>query len=210
MPYGDGGRLLVPCANQVTGHFLFLWECGRVPAPIAPACARPSPACARQHCPVRTVCGACAWGCGSCSTPAPAGWRGRLDVPVDAVQQRPADLAQVALDDAAGAAALAGRVTIESARPPVQVATATWSSNSECRTRGGVSLHLTAGFSAGLQGRWPTVNQRVLATRYRRCPASERGGTWPAARKRLSVRTLGKICGTRPQPLASNGQPCRA
>jgi len=58
------------------------------------------------------------------------GHGGHLDVPVDAVQQRPADLAQVALDDAAGAAALAGRVTIESARPPVQITTATHTESS--------------------------------------------------------------------------------
>ena len=42
---------------------------------------------------------------------------------VDAVQQRPADLAEVALDDAAGAAAFVRRIAKVTARTPVQIST---------------------------------------------------------------------------------------
>ena len=44
---------------------------------------------------------------------------------VDGVQQRPADLAQVALDDGACAAALVGRAAEVAARTPVQAITPT-------------------------------------------------------------------------------------
>ena len=53
------------------------------------------------------------------------GHGGHFDVQVDAVQRRPADLAQVTLDDAAGATAFVGRVAEVTTRTPVQVSTAT-------------------------------------------------------------------------------------
>ena len=51
---------------------------------------------------------------------------------IDAVEQRAADLAQVALDHAGRAAALAAGVAVETALAPVQITTAT-SINPECR-----------------------------------------------------------------------------
>ncbi len=50
---------------------------------------------------------------------------GHLDVRIDAVEQRVADLGEVSLDDAAGAAALPRGVAEESAWTPVQFTTGT-------------------------------------------------------------------------------------
>jgi hypothetical protein len=49
--------------------------------------------------------------------------RGNFDVNVDTVEQRPADLAQVPLDDAGRTAAFARGIAKESARSPVQIST---------------------------------------------------------------------------------------
>ncbi len=50
------------------------------------------------------------------------GHGGHFDVQVDAVEKRPAHLAQVPLDDGAGTAAFPGGVGVESAGTPVQIA----------------------------------------------------------------------------------------
>jgi hypothetical protein len=55
-----------------------------------------------------------------------------LDVDIDAVEQRPADLAQVALDDPRRATALARRIAEKAARAPVQTSIAL---SNECTGR---------------------------------------------------------------------------
>jgi hypothetical protein len=65
-------------------------------------------------------------------------------------------------------------VQLMSARTPVQISTAPeYELRVPYRRRAGwyLSLHLTAGFSVGFQGRRQAVNQRVLTTRCQRCPA---------------------------------------
>ena len=51
------------------------------------------------------------------------GDRRNLDMQVDSVQQWPADLAQILLDNAAGTTALAARIAMIAARTSVQVLT---------------------------------------------------------------------------------------
>jgi len=46
-------------------------------------------------------------------------------VQVDTIEQRSADLAHIALDDAPGAAALVRRIAVVTTRTPVQTSTAT-------------------------------------------------------------------------------------
>jgi hypothetical protein len=48
-----------------------------------------------------------------------------LDVQIDAIEQRAAELAEIPLDDAAGTSAFPRAVAIESAWAPVQISTAT-------------------------------------------------------------------------------------
>ena len=49
------------------------------------------------------------------------GNRGHFDVQIDAVEQRPADFREIPLDDAAGAAAFARGIAVETAGAPVQI-----------------------------------------------------------------------------------------
>jgi hypothetical protein len=52
---------------------------------------------------------------------------GDFDMQIDPIEQRPADLAQVARDDGPGAAAIVSSGSIETARTPVQISTELWS-----------------------------------------------------------------------------------
>jgi hypothetical protein len=56
---------------------------------------------------------------------------GHLDVQIDAVQQRAAELAQIALNDGAGAPALVRGIAVKSARASVQITTATLSGSTD-------------------------------------------------------------------------------
>jgi hypothetical protein len=47
-----------------------------------------------------------------------------FDVQINAIEQRSADLCEIALDDAGRTAALARDITVEAARTPVQISTA--------------------------------------------------------------------------------------
>jgi hypothetical protein len=65
--------------------------------------------------------------------------RGNFDVQVDAVEQRTADFPEIALNNGSGAAAFPGRITEESTRASVQVATIP-SMTVECRGSNNTSL----------------------------------------------------------------------